>query len=88
MFDLETTDLSANADVLQIGALCDGRAFNVYIKPGKTIPALASAVNRLRKIGDELFYAGKKVQTETLRNELIQFQEFFLYCKPTCTVQL
>ena len=49
VFDLKTTGLASNAEIVQIGAICDAKPFNIYIKPTKQITPSASAKNLLRE---------------------------------------
>ncbi|KAL1487723.1 hypothetical protein ABEB36_015630 [Hypothenemus hampei] len=84
VFDLETTSLAVNAEIVQIGAICDDKIFNIYIQPTKQISSSASAKNLLRKIGDDLFFAGTKVKSETIRDALTHFQQFLADCEPPC----
>lgn len=50
IFDLETGDFALTADILQISALYEDYAFNVYIRPTKKISLKATEVHKIENI--------------------------------------
>jgi len=75
-FDLETSGLSANADILQIAAKCEERIFNVYIKPTQPISAGATDITGLYSVAGELFHNNKQIDTVDSKEALQAFKEF------------
>ncbi|KYQ49305.1 hypothetical protein ALC60_11637 [Trachymyrmex zeteki] len=75
-FDLETTGLSNDADILQIAAICNNKIFNVYIKSLKQISTGASTVTKLCYINSKLYLRDKEVETFTIVNALELFKQF------------
>lgn len=61
-FDIETTSLSLDCDIIQIAAKHESSHFNVYILPTKPIEKGASEVTGLRMVNDRLCYKGQPVE--------------------------
>lgn len=80
LVDLETTDLSPSAHIMQIGAKCGNREFNVYILPGRPISAGAAAVNGFARSGNCLYVEGRQVRPLALYEALSQFVAFVRGC--------
>lgn len=78
IFDLETTSLYNNCDIVQISAVTlDGlQSFDKYILPDTDICAAASRVHGLTKKGNKLFLHGKLVPTVNVADALIMFAEW------------
>jgi len=55
-FDLETTRLSNDADILQIAAVCNNKVFNVYVKSSKQISTGANKATELCIVNSNLYY--------------------------------
>ena len=78
IFDLETTSLYNNCDIVQISAVTvDGlHFFDKYILPDSDICAAASRVHGLTKKGNNLFFHGKLVPTINITDALTMFSEW------------
>ena len=78
MFDLETTSLSRDSDILQISAVCtdSDKSFNRYIFPSKSISKQSSDLTKLSIVGSNLCHDGKVVQCSTLHEALSSFISF------------
>ena len=78
VFDLETTSLYDNCDIVQISAITmDGEySFDKYVLPNADICAAASRVNGMTKKGNSLFSHGKLVPTVSITESLSMFSEW------------
>ncbi|CAG2233936.1 unnamed protein product [Mytilus edulis] len=78
-FDLETTSLSLNCDIVQISAINDMNEFDQYITPSSGISKYASEVTGLSMCNNILCYNGRKVNScspqQGLQNFIIWLQE-------------
>ncbi|VDI50719.1 Hypothetical predicted protein [Mytilus galloprovincialis] len=78
-FDLETTSLSLNCDIVQISAVNDMNVFDQYITPSSGISKYASEVTGLSMCNNILCYNGRKVNScspqQGLQNFIIWLQE-------------
>ncbi|CAG2236592.1 unnamed protein product [Mytilus edulis] len=78
-FDLETTSLSLNCDIVQISAVNDMNVFDQYITPSSGISKYASEVTGLSICNNILCYNGRKVNScspqQGLQNFIIWLQE-------------
>ena len=77
-FDLETTRLGRNAEIIQIGAVHEnGQEFKIYIVPEGNIDPEAAKVNGFVKHGNRLFMNGRCIQSAASPNaglnQLIQW---------------
>ncbi|KAF5286732.1 hypothetical protein FQR65_LT12465 [Abscondita terminalis] len=77
-FDLETSGLTDNCEILQIAAQYKDKTFSVYIKPRREIPPGASAVNGLTNVNGELYLGGVKVSSVPLIKALRKFLSFLI----------
>ncbi|CAC5421912.1 unnamed protein product [Mytilus coruscus] len=70
LFDLETSSLKLDSEILQIAALytVSGDKFDTYIQPNKSIAPSSSAVTGLTANGNILFYNGKPVHAYNAHN--------------------
>ncbi|KAK0170577.1 hypothetical protein PV328_008414 [Microctonus aethiopoides] len=75
-FDLETSGLSANAHILQIGAVCGEQIFHVYIHTRQNISSAASKMTQLFHKCGQLFYKNKEVETLRISDALKSFEQF------------
>ncbi|XP_043475871.1 uncharacterized protein LOC122507311 [Leptopilina heterotoma] len=75
-FDLETSGLSAKADILQIAAICNDISFSVYLNPTQEISQRASEVTGLQNVEGNLLLNGRKVQSFPLSTAM---KKFFLF---------
>ena len=75
-FDLETTGLQRNCDIVQISAVCNDKCFNKYILPNKTISPGPSQVTELSVMNNELYYKGEIVKTVPIFEALVDFLEY------------
>lgn len=71
-FDLETSGLSANCDILQIAAGTGSLSFNTYIKPSKVIDSKATEVHGLTNVSGDLYLHGVLVESLSLRRALTE----------------
>ncbi|XP_063992778.1 uncharacterized protein LOC135170675 [Diachasmimorpha longicaudata] len=82
--DIETSGLGSRAEILQLGATCDGQIFSVYITPVGNIPGVVSRVNHLTKFGNRLQYRGRTVRSVPIRTALLQFIEWMRSLEVKC----
>ncbi|CAC5388590.1 unnamed protein product [Mytilus coruscus] len=77
LFDLETSSLKLDSEILQIAALntVSGDTFDTYIQPNKSIAPSSSAITGLTANGNILLYNGKPVHAVTSE---AAFQSFVL----------
>ncbi|XP_023811378.1 uncharacterized protein LOC111947521 [Oryzias latipes] len=76
-FDLETTGLDTTVcDIIQLGAVCEGRVFNVYTLPRRALTQSATQVTGFTVTPDGLFLRGSRKQTTPLRDALNDFLNF------------
>ena len=75
VFDLETTSLSRDCDIVQISAMTlDGRSkFDRYILPSKDVAYSASKVTGITMTGGKLFLHGKPVASVCIKEALSSF---------------
>ncbi|XP_052075942.1 uncharacterized protein LOC127714036 [Mytilus californianus] len=87
LFDLETSSLKLDSEILQIAALniVSGDKFDTYIQPNKSIAPSSSAVTGLTANGNILFYNGKPVHAVTSESA---FQSFVLWLEQYGQVML
>ncbi|CAC5380286.1 unnamed protein product [Mytilus coruscus] len=87
LFDLETSSLKLDSEILQIAALntVSGDTFDTYIQPNKSIAPSSSAVTGLTANGNILFYNGKPVHAVTSESA---FQSFVLWLEQYGQVML
>ncbi|XP_058803404.1 uncharacterized protein LOC131671175 [Phymastichus coffea] len=83
-FDLETSGLHTECDILQIAAKCGKISFNVYIYPVQDISAAASAIHGLRKYEGDLMLQSEKVHSVSLRIAMGQFLHYLLPFNKKC----
>lgn len=84
LFDLETSGLDKNCDILQIAAKYGNKQFNVYINPTKQISTNATAANGLINCQGNLMYHGLKVQSVTMRLALSGLLEWLKSIDKKC----
>ncbi|XP_048514968.1 uncharacterized protein LOC125501888 [Athalia rosae] len=75
-FDLETSGLDKNWDILQIAAKYDNDKFNTYVTPTQQIAASATAANGLINCHGDLMYHGIKVNSVPIRLALVNLLEW------------
>ncbi|XP_058789683.1 DNA polymerase III subunit epsilon-like [Phymastichus coffea] len=75
-FDLETTGLDTNAQIVQIAAKCGRYEYSVYVNPTKEISKSATKVTGLSNSGGMLCLNGKAVESVDLQEALIAFKQF------------
>lgn len=75
-FDLETTGLGQNPDIVQLAAVCDKRELNRYICPNKSISNEASRITGFSVINDTLYWQGQLVNTVMLQQALLDLLDF------------
>lgn len=83
-FDLETSGLYANCDILQLAARYGSQAFAQYIQPASNIPITASKVNGLTNKGRNLYFNGNQVDAYPLKQVLEKFLEFLVNINRPC----
>ena len=75
-FDLETTGLGRDADVVQIAAVSGERKFSAYVIPQKRMSIEASRVTQIEVRGSKMCHHGKEVETVSLKDALMGFKSF------------
>ena len=75
-FDLETTGLDTNAEIVQLAAKCGKYEFNAYVNPSKEISRSASKVAGLSNFGGMLCLNGDAVKSMALKDVLFSFKQF------------
>ncbi|XP_041075012.1 protein PML-like isoform X2 [Polyodon spathula] len=75
-FDLETTGLGSNCDIIQLSAVCMEKTFDVYMVPRTPIAKGASAVTGFTVRRHKLYLHRRPVQTKTHRDCLMSFLAF------------
>lgn len=81
-FDLETTSLMVDCDIVQIGAIDNNGEFNTYVIPNKMIDPGASAVTGLTFEQRMLKYRGKPVHAVSRSEALHKFLEWLQLRSP------
>ncbi|XP_015118536.1 uncharacterized protein LOC107042147 [Diachasma alloeum] len=76
LFDLKTSSLRRDCDILQIAAVCGQDSFDIYINPRQPIAPSASAVTGLMNCNGTLLLHGKFVQSVALKVALEKFLEW------------
>ena len=91
-FDLETSGFGNKSEILQIAAQCSDKEFSSYAHPTKKICLRASEANGLTCIEGNLLYNGIRVESQRLKNALIEFYNFLttlnqksILCAHNCT---
>ena len=83
-YDLETSGLYGDADILQIAAKSGEKKFSVYITPTQAIDPRASEETGLTCVGEKLFYRGTLMETIPLHTALYSFYEFLKKIDEKC----
>jgi DNA polymerase III epsilon subunit-like protein len=85
-WDLETTGLERNANIIQIASICGEEKFARYIMPTKNISEGARQATQLDVRGGRLCYRGEPVETVSLFDALTAFIDFLRkFNKPILT---
>ncbi|XP_015125449.1 uncharacterized protein LOC107047212 [Diachasma alloeum] len=83
-FDLETSGLDANCNILQIAAGTGSASFNIYIKPSKPIDPHATQAHGLTSVSGDLYLHGIRVETVSLRSALTSFLAYLQKIEKKC----
>ncbi|XP_034237073.1 uncharacterized protein LOC117642719 [Thrips palmi] len=84
IFDLETTGLNIEDEVIQIAAVVNpGSAFNCFMMPARDIPGEVTALRGFAKHGDSLTLDGRRVDTVTRSAAVRGFLEFVRQARGT-----
>ncbi|XP_066596946.1 uncharacterized protein [Prorops nasuta] len=83
-FDLETSSLRIDCDILQISAISGERTFNVYILPQQEIDLEATKINGLHVMNYNLYLHDKLLQTCSQKEAIVSFHQFLSYWKKDC----
>ncbi|XP_078277374.1 protein PML-like [Rhinoraja longicauda] len=75
-FDLETTGLEKNCDIVQLSAMSGEKIFNKYILPSKSISEGAFAITGFQVLDGVLYLRGEPVQASSLQDTLEAFLHF------------
>lgn len=75
-FDLETTGLENDCDIVQLSAVSGEKIFNKYILPSKTISAGAFATNGFQVLDGVLYLRGEPQQASSLQDTVEAFLHF------------
>ncbi|XP_043282532.1 uncharacterized protein [Venturia canescens] len=73
LFDLETSSLRRDCDILQIAAMCGSEEFNIYANPRQQISPYATAVTGLINSNGMLLLHGKIVSSVPIKTALENF---------------
>ncbi|CAG2252888.1 unnamed protein product [Mytilus edulis] len=76
VFDLETSSLQEDCEILQIACKFNDNEFSCYIQPTKPISKMSSAVTGLTNEGGVLFHHGKPIRAI---NREAAFQNFVIW---------
>lgn len=83
-FDLETSGLEYDCDILQIACKCGAAQFNEHVKPTKPIHPEASKVTGMINVDGELYVRGSKVDTSPIEKVLQRLLTFLRQFKKMC----
>ena len=72
-FDLETTSLERNCDIVQLSAVHKNSVFNRYVLPNKPIAEQAEIATKLQVKNGVLYYKNTQVHTVTIAQCVIDF---------------
>ena len=72
-FDMETTSLYKDGDIVQLSAVYDEHTFDLYVLPIKPIQEDAEEVNGLQVKNRQLCYRGEVVDTVSTKQCITQF---------------
>lgn len=75
-FDLETTGLERDCDILQIAACCGSASFSTYVIPTRPINPGAARVNKISVRDGKMFHCDKEVPFVEPRTALGDFAHF------------
>ncbi|XP_061170963.1 uncharacterized protein LOC133180458 [Saccostrea echinata] len=77
-FDIETTGLGRDSDLVQLSASDGDSEFNVYIQPNQPISKNATAISGITYSFEKntVYYNGKEVESKSLRSSLVKFIEY------------
>ncbi|KAL6106355.1 uncharacterized protein ACO6RY_10247 [Pungitius sinensis] len=75
-FDLETTGLGRDCEIVQLAAVSGGHSLNLYVVPRCRMERGASRVTGLRVRGRRLYLRCRPVPTNSLREVLVSFIAF------------
>ncbi|KAM9808126.1 protein PML-like [Neosynchiropus ocellatus] len=75
-FDLETTGLGQNCDIIQLAAVSGGHTLNLYVIPRSQIQHSAAKVTGFRVRKQRLYHNHQPVLTNSLREVLVSFIVF------------
>ena len=75
-FDLETTGLGRNVDIIQIAASCGDKMFNRYVLPRKTITKGATGATGITYENGDLIRNNKPLSAVTIPVALMDFVDF------------
>lgn len=75
-FDLETTDLSSDAEIIQIAAKCNEKTLNLYVNPARAISADATNLTGFRKFNGILYQYKESRETISITEALAGFARF------------
>ena len=80
--DIETTGLSASADVVQLAATCSTQRFSAFMEPGSAFSPQASGVTGIRVKEGRLLQHGQVLETVPAEDVCKQFMDFLRLCAP------
>ncbi|XP_072911721.1 protein PML-like [Hemitrygon akajei] len=75
-FDLETTGLESNCDMVQLSAVSGEKIFDKYVLPVKSISEGASAINGFQVMDGVLYLYGEPQSTSSLQETMEAFLHF------------
>ena len=85
-FDLETTSLAQNCDIVQLSAVCGANVFDTYVQPSQPIAKEAAAVHGITCQSGQMAHLGKPVQSLPPNIALQNFMHWLEDRKPVILI--
>lgn len=79
-FDLETTGLGRDSDIVQIAAVSGDQKYSAYVIPQKRMSVEASRITQIEIRGSRMYHHGEEVATVSLKDALLGFKAFIDEC--------
>lgn len=86
LFDLETSGLNKDCEILQIAAKCGESTFATYIDLKQPIPAIVTKINGLANEHGVLTYRDTVVNSIPLKTALNNFKDWLLSLNKSCYI--
>ena len=75
-FDLETSGLANQSEILEIAAICKKQEFTTYCTPTLPLNGFASAINNITFSNGQLYYRKNPVKSIKIAEALIKFMDY------------